>query len=188
MEWGNLKPLGQPRPAADPQLENWIRAAHRDAGALESLYQATRSAVYAFAFSILRNAHDAEDVLQETYIRLWGASEGYRPQGKPMAWLLRITRNLALSRLREGQKTTEFLPDAQLPAPEGLSTEDRLLLQALLDRLPDQSRQILTLHAVSGLKHREIAVLLDLPLPTVLSKYHRAVKALQKAWKESESQ
>ena len=105
-----------------------------------------------------------------------------------MAWLLRITRNLALSRLREGQKTTEFLPDAQLPAPEGLSTEDRLLLQALLDRLPDQSRQILTLHAVSGLKHREIAALLDLPLPTVLSKYHRAVKALQKAWKESESQ
>ena len=181
--------VAAPSPEDDAVLDQCIaRIAGGDQEALADLYSRTRPAVYGFALSILKNPHDAEDVLQETYIRLWGASEGYRPQGKPMAWLLRITRNLALSRLREGQKTTEFLPDAQLPAPEGLPTEDRLLLQALLDRLPDQSRQILTLHAVSGLKHREIAALLDLPLPTVLSKYHRAVKALQKAWKESESQ
>ena len=57
--------------------------------------------------------------------------------------------------------------------------EDRLTLLALLQNLSDEERQIVVLHAVSGFKHREIAALLQRPLPTVLSKYHRAMKKLR---------
>ena len=61
-----------------------------------------------------------------------------------------------------------------------------LLLAALLTALGDQEREIVALHALTGLKHREIAALLDLPLATVLSKYSRAMKKLRLAWKEAD--
>ena len=57
--------------------------------------------------------------------------------------------------------------------------EDRHLLQTALATLSDEERRVILLHAVSGLKHREIAAVLELPLPTVLSKYHRALKKLR---------
>ena len=65
-----------------------------------------------------------------------------------------------------------------------VTPEDRLVLESLLSLLGEQERQIVTLHALTGLKHREIAQLLGLPLSTVLSKYHRGMKKLQNAWKE----
>ncbi len=115
-----------------------------------------------------------------------------------MAWLLTITRNLANSRLRERSRSFQIDPEewqdqlAELP-PE-VTDDDRILLNALLGGLSSTDRQILTLHALSGLKHREIAALLELPLPTVLSKYHRAVKKIyhravkkiRAQWKETD--
>ena len=64
-------------------------------------------------------------------------------------------------------------------APPDVSAEDRALLQQALSRLSGEERQIILLHAVSGLKHRETAALLELPLSTVLSKYHRGLKKLK---------
>ena len=64
--------------------------------------------------------------------------------------------------------------------------EDRMMLEAVLSALSDEERQIVTLHALTGLRHREIAALLGLPLPTVLSKSSRALKKLQLAWKEAD--
>ena len=61
-----------------------------------------------------------------------------------------------------------------------MTAEDREVLSAALGVLGEQERQIVLLHAVSGLKHREIAQLMELPLATVLSKYHRGLKKLKK--------
>jgi RNA polymerase sigma-70 factor (ECF subfamily) len=58
-------------------------------------------------------------------------------------------------------------------------TMDKLVIQQCMSRLNDDERQILVLHAVAGFKHREIAALMDLALPTVLSKYHRAIRKLR---------
>ena len=66
-----------------------------------------------------------------------------------------------------------------------MDQEDRMMLQFLLGILSDEERQIVILHAVSGMKHREIAALLDRGLSTVLSKYNRAIKKLRKAIKEA---
>lgn len=60
-----------------------------------------------------------------------------------------------------------------------MTPEDRAVLEAALNILSDQERQIVVLHAAAGLKHREIAKLLELPLPTVLSKYRRALSKLK---------
>ena len=67
-----------------------------------------------------------------------------------------------------------------IPAQEcGLDADERTLLQQALAGLGEEERRIVLLHAVTGMKHREIAVLLELPLPTVLSKYHRALKKMR---------
>ena len=149
--------------------------------ALEALYQSARAAVYALALSVLKNTHDAQDVTQDTFVRVYESARFYRPQGTPMAWILTIARNLARMKLREGAKAAE-LDEAQwdaIPAESSVSAEERHLLQDALGGLADQERQIVLLHAVSGLKHREIAQLMELPLATVLSKYHRALKKLR---------
>lgn len=149
---------------------------------LAELYRRTRAAVYGLALSYLKNGAEAEDVAQDTFVKVWAAAPSYRPQGKPMAWLLTIARNLALGRLRTAARIQD-LSEAQWSAfsieSDTLTADDRTVLAAALGRLSDEERHIVVLHAVCGLKHREIAQFLGLALPTVLSKYHRSLKKLK---------
>ena len=168
-----------------------VRIAAGDRDALTPLYRQTSAAVYGFALSILKNKQDAEDVLQDAYLRIWNAAGSYTPGGKPLAWILTVTRNLALMRIRERSRTVEMAPGVwqdYLAEEAAGSEEDRLMLASLLETLSDQERQIVMLHAMTGWKHREIAELLHLPLPTVLSKYNRALKKLRNVWKEATEQ
>jgi RNA polymerase sigma factor (sigma-70 family) len=158
-----------------------------DKAAVGALYEETKTAIYGFALSILKNTSDAEDVLQDTFVKIWSSAKSYRPLGKPMAWVLTITKHLAISRIREKNKTTDISEESWLTfqaQPPSVSTEDRLVLNAAMQTLSSEERQIIILHAVSGLKHIEIAELLSMPLSTVLSKYSRARNKLQKTLKE----
>ena len=161
-----------------------LAAGNRDS--LAALYHRTRAAVYGLALSYLKNGHDAEDVTQDTFVRAWDKADQYRPQGKPLGWLLAIARNLALMKLRDRGKNQD-LPEDQwenLAIENPMVTlEDRQLLTAAMAVLTDQERQVVILHAVTGLRHKEIAALLEIPLATALSKYHRALKKLQSAMK-----
>lgn len=165
------------------ELDRWITAiAANDLDALAELYHATQSSVYAFCVSILKNAHDAEDMLQECYLSIHASAGSYQSTGKPMAWIMTIARNLCLMRLRQASRTEELsLEDWKdyLETNEELSTIDRIVLTECMSRLSDQERQIVVLHVVSGFKHREIASMLELNLSTVLSKYHRAIHKLK---------
>ena len=114
-----------------------LRMAEGDNDAFRDLYEQTSSAVYGFALSILRNVHDAENVMHDAYIRIHRSAAAYQPKGKPMAWILTIVRTF-------------------------------------------EDRQIVILHALTGMKHREIAELLDLPTGTVTSKYKRSLAKMRK--------
>lgn len=154
----------------------------KNTDALRTIYCETNSAVYGFALAILKNEHDAQDVLQETYIKMYTSCSSYCPQGKPMAWILTIAKNFARMKLRERKKTSDVPFEEQeqfFYEPPNLSLEDKMVLNTALKELSSQECQIVLLHAVSGLKHREISDLLELALPTVLSKYHRALKKLR---------
>ena len=168
----------------DPQQLEELMAglATGDRESLAQLYHRTRAAVYGLALSILGSGHDAEDVTQDTYVTAWEKCHLYRPQGTPMAWLLTITRNLARMKLRDRGRTQDLGEEQwhAIPAQSpSVTPEDRAVLEAALSILSDQERQIVMLHAAAGLKHREIAKLLELPLPTVLSKYRRALSKLK---------
>lgn len=161
--------------------------AQKDSEALERLYHLTSAAVYGLALSTLKNTHDAEDVLHDCYVSIWSAAGQYRSAGKPLAWILTITRNLCLMKLRERKRSAEVPQEDwedYLVACEGMSSEDKLTVTECMSLLSDEERQIVVLHAVAGFRHREIAQVLSLPLATVLSKYSRAVKKLKKAYEE----
>lgn len=162
------------------ELLSGVAAGDREA--LAQLYRRTRTAVYGLALSYVKNAHDAQDVTQDTFVRVWDSAYQYKPQGSPMGWLLAVARNLALMKLRQGSRQ-EQLEDEEwdaIPAESpAVTPEDRQVLQQAMAALTDEERQVVMLHAVTGLKHREIAHLLEMPLATVLSKYHRALKKLR---------
>ncbi|WP_418500147.1 RNA polymerase sigma factor [Dysosmobacter sp.] len=159
-----------------------IHIAGGEREALAELYQRTRSAVYGLALSYLKNAQDAQDLTQDVYVQVWDCAAQYRPTGSPMGWLLAVCRNLCLTRLRREERHAALSEEEwdAIPAREcGLDADERALLQGALASLADEERRVVLLHAVTGLKHREIAALLELPLPTVLSKYHRALKKMR---------
>ena len=165
----------------NPFLEECIEyIGYGSKDALCNLYEVCKTSVYGFSLSILKNKHDAEDVLQEVFIKIYESASTYQKNGKPMAWILTITKNLSLMKLRKkkNHKDLDELKDI-LPDKRKNDVEIKLLLSAAFECISDEERNILVLHAVSGFKHHEIAKLLGLPLSTVLSKYSRAIKKIK---------
>lgn len=159
-----------------------FRVGKDDMEALREIYDATVSELYGFALSITKNTHDAQDALQETYIRLRETAHMYKPHGKPMAWLCTITRNICLMKIRQNGKVVSI--DAAENTDRGYGfdateSENKMILASALEVLNDEEREIVMLHAVTGLKHREIADILAIPLATVLSKYTRSLKKMK---------
>ena len=176
----------------DEQLITRIGTGDREAFLL--LYEQISNAVFAYALSLVRNRDDAEDIMQDTFLKIRAAAHLYEAQGKPMAWILTITRNLCMMHFRQKKHVdyeplTEKTQGFKMPADPGTDriqeTEDRIVLEAAFRVLSDEERQIIILHAVSGMKHREISELLNKPLSTVLSKYRRGLKKLRMELEET---
>lgn len=95
--------------------------------------------------------------MQDTFVSVMQSASSYQPSGKPMAWLLTIARNLALMRLRKAEnKNISFdeLFHVEDPHNAYRETENHMVLDKVLRLLTDSERQIVMLHALSGLKHR----------------------------------
>ena len=169
-----------------------LRMAAGEREALSELYSRTDSAVYGFALSILKDRYAAEDVMQETYIKIMDSADTYVPMGKPMAWILTIVKNLSLMRLRSSKNELSAPLDESFDLTDdrdfSKEFDDKLLLQTVVKILDSEERQIVTLFAVSGMKHREIASLMGLPLSTVLSKYRRTIKKIKKHMEEERNE
>lgn len=156
-----------------------------DQEAFKQLYESTNKTIYSFILSILKNVQDSEEVMQETYMKIWTSASGYQSQGKPLAWMFTIARNLCYMRFREQKHKSNLTLDDLNEQETGEvciqieNAADRMVLKAALELLKEDERQIVLLKNTSGMKHREIAKALNLPLSTVLSKYNRAIKKLE---------
>ena len=163
--------------------ERWfLKIASGDKAAFGLLYERAGSSIYAYALSILRNREEAEDAKHETFLKIRSAAHLYQFQGKPMAWILTITRNICLMRLRQN-KHTPFsygeLDDKKAGFDQISDIEDRMVLRKAFEVLTEEELQVIMLHAVSGMKHREISEAMAMPLSTVLSKYRRGLGKLR---------
>ncbi len=170
----------------DKKIEELLSVlAKGDMSALGGLYELIRADIYAFALSKLRRGDEAEDITHDTFVKIWQYAPAYKPQGKPMAWILTIEHNL-IRRSAKRSARTVLSEEIYENEESGDFSEDMALnefLKELMNTLSAEEQQVITLHVLSGLKHKEIARLLDTPLSTVLSRYSRAIKKLQKLGK-----
>lgn len=157
-----------------------IRMAGGDGDAFRDLYSQTSGAVFGFALSILKNRQDAEDVMHDAFIKAYHGAVSYIPRGKPLAWMMTIVKNLSYNKLKAGRISEDISQYENLFSPEeDTGTLDRIVLKKAMEILSFEERQIVILHALTGMKHREIGQMLEMPTGTVLSKYNRAIRKVR---------
>lgn len=153
---------------------------------LEKLYGATKAYVFGYAFSILKNINDSEDVMQDVFLNIYKNAQFYSSKNKPMAWIITITRNLCLEKIRRKNKLAfdDISTVEHLLSKKDVSY-DKVLLKTILEELSDEERQIVVLNSLCGFTFLEISRMLELKLSTVLSKYNRAIKKVRSKYKEA---
>ncbi|MGA8144305.1 MAG: sigma-70 family RNA polymerase sigma factor [Candidatus Acidiferrales bacterium] len=161
-----------------------------NAGRFEQAVMPHLDAAYNLARWLVRNTHDAEDIVQEAYLRAFKFFDGFQG-GDAKPWLLKIVRNTSysfLERNRPAALAEEFdervhVRDAQIPDAETTmvrSVESRMLREAL-EELPVNFREVLVLRELEGLPYKEISELIGIPIGTVMSSLARGRERLREA-------
>ena len=167
----------QPSTWSDGELV--ARSLRGDTESFGALILRYRAMVTGVAYRIAGDAALADDIAQETFIRLWSKLAAFRPEGSFKGWVCRIAANLTIDALRK-QKPTTDISRLDLAGggtgPEGaaLSSEQATQVRAALMRLPVDSRTVLVLREYEGLSYQEIADTLRVPLGTVKSRLNDA--------------
>ncbi len=145
-----------------------------------------KNKLYRFALRFLNNEDEAQDVVQEVFIKAWNQREDLHLYRSVEAWCMQVTRNLSLNRLKSGHyRNTQELTDGQKahydPSPyDQAETRDVLqTIDQLLQRLPQAQQQVLQLRDMEGYAYQEISDVLEMPLAQVKVNLFRARKALR---------
>jgi RNA polymerase sigma-70 factor (ECF subfamily) len=158
-------------------------AAAGDARARQSLVESTIDDLWALAMRLVRRRDEAEDIVQETFVRMFASISGLTPQGRFEGYLARIATNLVLERWRRKRPAGEISesqssPDAQEPWQEAAENEDRRrLLDAAwraIECLDPQPRAAVLLHYAQSQSCEEISGILDVPVGTVKTWLYRS--------------
>lgn len=178
---------GKERQKAQIEDSLFEKIALGDEEAFRQLYYSSYKQIFAFLLSLCGNYYDAEDLMQEVYIKIRRASGTYEARGKAFSWMFKIAKNEYLGKCRKekayaNMESMEIL-ETQIGQTNLGTVEDRMMLQTAFHKLSKEERNIITLHLISGLKHREIAEILEKPLSTVLSRYNRALKKMKEELK-----
>lgn len=150
-----------------------------------------RLPLYHLALRIVRDVHHAQDLVQEGLSTIHRKGTSWRGEGTFRAWAFRIVRNLSLNHLRRHrphvslealreEKGVERVDGCLRPEEVAQDAERQRLLWEALTRLPDRSREVLMLREFDGLKYREIATVLEVPIGTVMSRLHDARERLRR--------
>ncbi len=135
-----------------------------------------------FAFRMLNDAAEAEDVAQETFLRLWKHSGEYKPKQKPSTWLFTITKNLCIDRLRKRKpQLVEEDVGSDSARPSTMLERKRISLavQQAISQLPERQRVALALSHFEGMSNPEIADVLSVGVEAVESLLSRARRRLR---------
>lgn len=154
-----------------------------DMSALTVVYDCMARQMFALALSILKSYADAEDAMQETFLKVIQSINTYRKNGNARAWLLSITRNTAIDIMRK-KNNSLCVEDTAFVSKESRDFAEKIAIEDALMTLDREDREIVVLKIVSGLKFREISQLTELPVTTVQKRYQRALKKLKTQLKD----
>lgn len=166
----------------DPDVQLMLETAAGSEAAFAELIRRHQNPLVNF-FSRLGAYRDAEELVQETMIRVWKARERYRPAAKFTTFLYTIARNVWADQgrkaLRRERLESSLRVDAAIEARERASPATGLDVQAALDRLSPKLRDVVVLNVYQGLPYEEIAAILGIPVGTAKSRMNLALKALR---------
>ncbi|MCH8346117.1 MAG: sigma-70 family RNA polymerase sigma factor [Chloroflexi bacterium] len=171
------------------------RLFHKDKQAFEAIFDRYGDLVYSTALRVLRDAHLAEDISQEIFVRLWRKPESYvAERGRFLTWLISVTRNRAVDEIRsrgrrlrhetaspEEQEREIPAGEANDPALNAQLAEQARTVRAALTELPPEQRQVIELAYFGGLTQQEISDQLDQPLGTVKTRIRLGMQKLRAA-------
>jgi RNA polymerase sigma-70 factor (ECF subfamily) len=158
------------------------RLARGDRAALGDLYDLYAGLVHGLALRVLRDASEAEDVVQEVFMQVWRQAGRYDPvRGRPEAWVCTMARTRALDRLRQRASRREDPSEAAPPRSEVPVPETALAVRAALGALSDEQRKAVELAYFDGLTQTEIARRLGEPLGTIKTRIRTGMMRLREA-------
>jgi RNA polymerase sigma-70 factor (ECF subfamily) len=166
-----------------------LRLQRRDPRALGELYDRYGRLTYSLIFRIIRDTGIAEDLVQETFLRVWNRAQGFDVQrGSMGSWLLAVARNSAIDylRSRRGQESRVLEFDENLHPSlyadlerEMISSDSARRIKAALEKLPDNHRQVIELAYFEGLSQTEMAARMGQPLGTIKTWVRNALRSLR---------
>ncbi|MDB5554802.1 MAG: putative polymerase sigma-70 factor [Rhizobium sp.] len=163
------------------------RVALRDRAAFTRLYDLTSAKLFAVAFRILRDRGDAEEALQEIYIKVWQRAERYQPeQGGPMTWLAAIARNHAIDLIRARKPEASSIDEAFDLAAETAGPEENAInssegqrIDRCMQTLESDKAEAVRRAYVEGLSYQELADFYKVPLNTMRTWLRRSLMKLR---------
>jgi RNA polymerase sigma-70 factor (ECF subfamily) len=182
-----------------PEAETIQRAQQGDAAAFERIYQLHNRRVYAMCLRMVGNSHEAEDLTQEAFLRVFCKIQTFRGESAFFTWLHRLVVNVVLMQLRKKKLAWASLdemaaPDEERAAPSRDVGGHDLLLTGLIARvnleravqqLSSAQKIVFVLHDIHGYKHNEIAEMMDSSVGTSKGQLHRARARLRDLLRES---
>jgi RNA polymerase sigma-70 factor (ECF subfamily) len=179
--------------ASDDLVETIRRIGAGDQRGFSAFYDRFSGLIYSTALRVLSDPEDAEDVAQEVFFMLWEKAPMYDPsRGKPLTWVITMTRNRAIDRLRAQMRRARLMEEAQeesekddpageLPSFDRIeSAEEKEILRSAVLKLNQEQREAIEMAYFNGLTQQEIAVQLQEPLGTVKARIRRGIVRLRK--------
>jgi RNA polymerase sigma-70 factor, ECF subfamily len=178
------------RPGDAPVAVSARRPTSPEAALFEEMVTAHLDALYRTALRLTGRPQDAEDLVQETYLRAWRSLHTYRPGTNPKAWLFRILHNARIDQYRASTRAVQTVDEieGQDPAFVVNETPESLVLAGVMDAevrhalmdIPEVFRACVILADLEGFSYQEIADILGIPRGTVMSRLFRGRRAMRK--------
>jgi RNA polymerase sigma-70 factor, ECF subfamily len=182
---------------ADRHIERLVAKASRgDARAFAKLYDAYADRVYGFVRQRVRDARDAEEIVETVFLKAWQALSGYEERGLPFsAWLFRIARNAVIDEVRRSDRVpvtaemaeAESMPDGPQVDATVLANLDGERVRVTIARLTEEQAAVVTMRFLWDVSLRDTASALDRTEGAVKALQHRALRALAKLLDEERS-
>jgi RNA polymerase sigma-70 factor (ECF subfamily) len=177
----------------DPQDDILMhRISQRDQEAIAELYRLYGNLVYSLALRVCQNMETAQEVTQDTFLKVWRQTDRWDPaKGRLVVWLLTITRYTAIDYLRrearqpqQSIKTLDDISDVigKNARVDETAWQDRRIMMVLLNRLPPEQQQVIELAFYQGMSHSQISDHLRLPLGTVKTRLRLAMQKIKVGW------
>jgi len=168
------------------------RVALRDRQAFDALYEHTSAKLFGVALRLLKNRSEAEDALQEIYLKIWQRSDSYAlSQASAMSWMIAIARNHAIDKLRGRKISTEIddnaltiADDAPTPEARAISGSERARVEGCLERLENEKASAVRGAYLEGYSYQELADHFKIPLNTMRTWLRRSLMKLRECLEE----